>query len=146
MKSLTKLLIALLAISLCLNGCKKSDTIVNPNQTTNKQMIEQFTKVPKGLNPELQKIANKLKEKDSQTPFIVKVGSRAGVPLWSKAQFKLKHTNNAAAREMLEGEQTVLIPLSVASSSEVDGFIAAIIDANGDVKSVSEYDKFNYYS
>lgn len=140
-----RLLLTFIAVTLAITGCKKNEIISNPNQQTDKQAIEQFTRVPKSLNPVLQKIADKLKEKDAQNPFIARVSSKAGLPLWSKAQFKSKHTNNAAAREMQSGEQTVLIPLSVPNSTEVDGFIAAVIDANNDVKSVSEFDKFNYF-
>lgn len=140
-----RLLLALAAIILSISSCKKNDITVNSNQLKEKQIIEQFTKVPKDLNPTLQKIANRLKEKDEQTPFIVNVGNKVGTPFWSKALFKSRQISNAAAREMEAGDQAVLIPLSVPNSTEVGGFIAAVIDANNNVKSVSEYDKFNYY-
>jgi len=129
---------AIFLLILSFTACRKYDSILpNINQSTDKQIIEQFTKTPKNLNQLLQKIADKLKEKDAQTPFIINLGNKVGVPLWGKAQFTLKHTSNAAAREIGEGEQMVLIPLSVPNSNEVDGFIAAIINANNDVVDIS---------
>ena len=46
MRKLTKLILALLTISLCLNGCKKNDYIKNTNEISKKETVEKYTKVP----------------------------------------------------------------------------------------------------
>ncbi|MCC6180525.1 MAG: hypothetical protein IT237_01695 [Bacteroidia bacterium] len=143
MKLISKLLILFFALSLV--SCHKNDSIYNINQKNDKLIVEQFTKVPNGLNPLFQKIANKLKEKEEQNSFLVKLGKKVGFPLWDKAQFNSRHDNVAAKDSSSGEEQTVIVPLSIPNSSEVNGFIAASINANNQVDSVGEFDKFSYY-
>ena len=139
-----RFLLTIFALVLSITSCKKTDFIDNQNLATEKQLIEQFTKVPKHLNPLLQVIANKLNEMDSKSPFIIKLGNKVGVPLWDKVQYHSKNSSNGYGIETENSDVTIIVPLSVPNSNEVNGFIATVIDNNNVVKNINEYDKFNY--
>jgi len=123
-----RLLLSLLAIIFAISSCKKNDIIVNSNQLLEKQTIEQFTKVPKGSNPILQQIADKLKQKDNQNPFLANLSQRAGLPIWASSQIK-KRTTNTAARGVDDDYTLVFVPLSIPNTQDVDGFLACKVSA-----------------
>ena len=133
-----QLLLITVTIILALSICKKNETIINPNQSTEKQIIEQFTKVPEGLDPKLNIVANKLKQLNEST--IISWGNRAGVPIWEKAEFKRKH--NSIAKVSDNDDEVVIIPLSQPNTQEIDGFLACNINVNN--TNVNEFDKYTY--
>ena len=118
-----RLLLTLLVIILVISSCKKNDTIVNPNQLSEKQIIEQFTTVPKGSNPILQRIADKLKQKENQTPFLSTLGQRAGLPIWTACDIK-KRATNSVAKGVDNSYNIVFVPLAIPNTQNVDGFLA----------------------
>jgi hypothetical protein len=139
-----QILLLLISSLVFFTSCRKTDKILISNYLLDKQIVESFTTVPDYLNPSLQKIANYLYEKDKQIPFIQNIGSKVGLPLWDKAQFKKVNTHSRTARSNSNADSMVIIPLSIPNSSEVSGFITATLDQNNNIISVAEYDKFNY--
>ncbi|MCX6210689.1 MAG: hypothetical protein NTZ59_14600 [Bacteroidetes bacterium] len=124
----TKLLLLLAVIlSSVMGGCKKGvEDAPNKNTLTDSEIIEKYTTVPKGLDPALTKIANKIKEQNDTKPFIINLGNKVGLPLWDKAQIKPKKKNTNAAIETVGDDETitVIVPLSAPNTQEVDGFFS----------------------
>ena len=133
-----QLLLITLTMILALSSCKKNETIINPNQSTEKQIIEQFTKVPEGLDPKLNIVVNKLKQLNEST--IISWGNRAGLPIWEKAEFK--RMNNSISKVSDNDDEVVIIPLSQPNTQEIDGFLACNINVNN--TNVNEFDKYTY--
>ena len=128
-------LLPLLAIILSISSCKKNDYLNNnSNQLTEKEIIEQFTTVPKGSNPILQRIADKIKNDNDKTHFLGNLGRRAGVPIWNHCQIKPKSTNTAA-RGIDDNCIMVFVPLSMPNTEDVDGFLSCKVYATSvDIK------------
>ncbi len=122
--------VIVLTMTLWFTGCKKDDVSLNPNQLAEKQIIEKYTIVPKGLNPILQRVADKIKQDNDKTHFLDKLGRRSGVPIWNACKITVKSRSNAAAREESDNWTEVIIPISLPNSQKVDGFMVCFVNEN----------------
>jgi hypothetical protein len=129
MKLNQRLLLICVVLVITITSCKKNDYLATSKQLTEKEIVEQFTIVPQGLNPVLQKIANKIKLQNDKTHFLGNLGNKVGVPIWTDCKFKSKSTNTAA-RNIDKQITEVIIPLSIPETETVDGFLDCTITPN----------------
>lgn len=91
----------------------------------------------------MQKIANKILKLEEQKHFLLKLGQRVGVPLWSSCKFQIKPKGSVVTETENQGVE-VVVPLTHLQEESVNGFLICTITINN--VDVDLYENTNYES
>jgi len=142
-----------------LASCKKSISDDIPQHITSDK-VERFLALPANPDPQIVRIINELKIRESKNHFLVNIALESGFPKWEYAQLEgisipiqesiknLSQSSSTIKKLGIHPDTTVIIPLVLDSNKYVNSFLIASLSDTVKLHLVKgvDYAKYGYES